>query len=86
MVKVGKPPDQQLAGMSSAGHLTSRLFYVTDRPTKMQFLVDTGAEVSAVPRSRTQQRVQCQGPSLQAVNNTTIKTYGTCSLTLDLGL
>ena len=86
MHQVGKPPGQQLAATSSAGHPTSRLFYVTDRSTKMQFLVDTGAEVSAVPRSRLQSRSLRQGPGLQAVNNTTIATYGTCSLTLDFGL
>ena len=86
MLNVGKPPGQQLAATSSAGHLTNRLFYVTDHPTKMQFLVDTAAEVSVVPQSRAQQRVQCQGPSLQALNNTTVATYRTCFLTLDLGL
>ena len=86
MFEGGKPPGQQLAATSSAGHLTSRLFYVSDRSTRMNFLVDTGAEVSAIPRSRAQQNVSCQGNSLQAVNNTTIATYGTRSLTLDLGL
>ena len=64
----------------------SHTFYVFDRSTKMQFLVDTVAEVSVVPRSRAPQRVKYQGPSLQTVNSTTIATYGTCSLTLDLRL
>ena len=86
MRKVGKRTGQQLAARSSAGHLMSRLFYVSDSSTKMQFLVDTDAEVRVVPQSRAPQRVKCQGPSLQAVNNTTIATYGTRSLTLDLGL
>ena len=86
LLEIGKPTGQQLAATSSAGHPASRLFYVNDRSTGLKFLVDTGAEVSAVPRSRAHQRTQCQGPALQAVNNTTIATYGTCSLTLDLGL
>ena len=86
MPKIGKPAGQQLMATSSAGLQESRLFYVIDRSTKLKFLVDTGAEVSAVPRSRAQQKYLCQGPSLQAVNNTTIATFGTCSLTLDLGL
>ena len=86
MYESGKPPGQQLAATSSAGHPSSRLFYVSDRSTNMNFLVDTGAEVSAIPRSHVQPRVTCQGPGLQAVNNTTIATYGTRSLTLDLGL
>ena len=74
MCESGKQAGQQLVAMSSTGHLTSHLFYVTDLPIKMQFLVNTGAEVSAVPRLRAQQRVQCQGSSLQTVNNTTIST------------
>ena len=86
MCEVGKPAGQQLAATSSAGHQPSRLFYIADRSTCLKFLVDTGAEVSAVPRSRAQRKYHQQGPSLQAVNNTTIATYGTCSLTLDLGL
>ena len=86
MRKIGKPAGQQLMATSSAGLQESRLFYVIDRSTKLKFLVDTGAEVSAVPRSHAQQKYLCQGPSLQAVNNTTIATFGTCSLTLDLGL
>ena len=84
--QVGKRKGQQLAATSPAGRLTSRLFYVSNRSTRTRFLVDTGAEVSAVPRSFAQRGVTSQGPSLQAVNNTTIATYGTCSLTLDLGL
>ena len=64
----------------------SRLFYVTDHPTGLQFLVDTGAEVSIVPPTPTDRLHRQTGPSLQAVNNTTIATYGTRSLTLNLGL
>ena len=72
--KIGKPAGQQLVAMSSAGLQGSRLFYVTDRSTRLKYLVDTGAEVSAVPWSRAQQKYHCQGPSLQAVSNTTIAT------------
>ena len=86
MYEVGKLKGQQLAATSPAGRLTSRLFHAYDRSMQMQFLVDTGAEVSAVPRSFVRQKLTCQGPSLQVVNNTTIATYGTRSLTLDIGL
>ena len=86
MLKSGKPAGQQLAATSSTGHQVSHLFYVTDRWTKLRLLIDKGTEVSSVPQSHTQQKHQCQGPSLQAVNNTRSSTYGTCSLTLDLGL
>ena len=45
-----------------------------------------GAEVSVVPRSHTHWKIQCKGPSLQAINNAKITTYCTCSLTFYLGL
>ena len=43
--------------MATAGtgvkHYFSRLFYITDRGTNRQFLVDTGAEISVIPPSTT---------------------------------
>ena len=65
---------------------SSRLFYISDRSTGFQFLVDTGAEVSVVPLSRTERMHRQDYPSLQAVNGTSIPTFGNQSLTLDLGL
>ena len=86
MFKSGKPAGQRIMATSSAGHQSSHLFYITDQSTNLRFLVDTGAEVSAVPQTRSQQKDHCQGPSLHAVNNTMIATYGTRSLTLNIGL
>ena len=71
---------------SATGLLPSRLFYVTDRPTGLRFLVDTGAEVSVVPPSRAERKNRTEQSGLQAVNNSPIATYGKRSLTLDLGL
>ena len=65
---------------------SSRLFYVSDRTSGLSFLVDTGAEVSVLPPSRTERRSRQDGPGLQAVINTPIATYGERSLTLNLGL
>ena len=82
----GKLPRQRLEATSLPGTLhQSRLFYVTDRPTGTRFLVDTGADVSVLPPSRSEK----QHPSsitLQAVNKSPISTYGEKSLALDLGL
>ena len=39
-----------------------------------------------IPASHTRKRTYKKGPGLQAINKTTIATYGNCSLTLDLGL
>ena len=72
------------ADSSGVSH-QSRLFYVTDATTKQQFLIDTGAEVSVLP-PRPPDRTNRQGYDLQAANSSTIATYGTRSLTLNIGL
>ena len=66
-----------------------QLFFVMDHQSGTRFLIDTGAEVSVIPPSRKdKQHKQAYyiGPPLKAVNNTTITTYGSRSLTFDLGL
>ena len=60
-------------------------FYVTDRISGTRFLIDTGAEVSLLPPTHSEKR-HCSPLHLQAVNRTSITTYGDKSLTLDLGL
>ena len=69
LFKVGKHLSQQLVvATGAAGHQQpSRLFYVTDRSTRLQFLVDTGAEVSIVPPTPTDHLHQWTGLSLQVV-------------------
>ena len=74
---------QPLVATCVAGPLSSRLFYISDLSTR---LCHTGAEVSIVPPTRTD---LCRGPAgltLQAVNSTSIPTFGTHSLALDLGV
>jgi cleavage and polyadenylation specificity factor subunit 1 len=66
-------------------NLNSRLFFIHDRNTNTRFLVDTGAEVSVYPPSRLDKQHKSTF-SLQAANNTSIRTYGTKHLTLNLGL
>ena len=83
----GKRPGRSLGATSASGLQPSRLFYIHDKTTGTRFLVDTGAEVSVVPPSQAErQRLSEDHLTLQAVNNTPIATYGTRSLTLDLGL
>ena len=86
MLNVGKRPGRSLAATSVTGLPMSRLFYITDTITGIRFLVDTGAEVSVIPPSPTKRHKQPDLLTLQAVNNTSIKTYGKRSLTLNLGL
>ena len=51
----------------------------------VQFLVDTGVEISVIPPSTTD-RSNPQDMALQAANNTSIPTFGRRSINLDLGL
>ena len=85
LCQVGKLPGQSLAATNVTGLQPSRLFYITDTSTGLRFLVDTGAQVSVVPPPADRKRLQ-SGLNLQAVNDTPIRTYGTRSLTLNLGL
>ncbi len=74
-----------LAATGVAGHSSSRLFFVSDKSSGTRFLVDTGADVSVIPPTQAD-RSHRQDFCLQAVNGTPIHTYGTKSLTLNLGL
>ena len=62
----------------------SCLFFVTDRSSGLQFLVDTGAEVSVLPVSRLPCCSFPAGPTLQAVNHSAIATFGYASQTITL--
>ncbi len=82
-----KLPRQALAVTSVPGHNISRIFYIKDHLSNFCLLVvvDTGAAVSMIPPSS----AECSHPSdtlLTAVNNTTITTYSSHFLTLDLSL
>lgn len=81
----GKRSGQSLVA-TSTGQQPSRLFYVTDKHSGSRFLVDTGAEASVIPPSPAERKHRQERSSLQAVNGTPIATYGSRSLTLDLGL
>ena len=60
--------------------------YLSDTHTHTRFLVDTGSEVSAIPPTPADRRRSPDPLALTAVNNTSIRTYGQHSLTLNLGL
>ena len=86
MLLFGKRPGRPLMATSVPGQVPSRLFYVTDKATGLCFLVDTGAEVSVIPPSATDRNHRKSNLTLQAVNNTSIATYGNRLLTLNIGL
>lgn len=83
---LGKRHGHALKTASVESPNSGRLFYVTERRTKVRFLIDTGAEVSVVPPTMEERRQRQESPPLQAVNGSSIKAYGEKSLTLDIGL
>ena len=68
--------EQAIVAMA-ASHNTG-LFFLWDKISGRQFLVDTGAEISVIPATASDKRntPDKQGPLLSAANGTTIKTYG----------
>ena len=66
-------------------HRPSRRISVKDKSTGINFLIDTGADVSVYPVTNTQRKLPFRC-TLQAANKSPIKTYGERSLTLNFGL
>ena len=81
----GKREGQYVKATDVTGPTPSRLFFITDRDLGTRFLIDTGAQVSVIPPSA-KDRHSPSTLTLQAINNTPIRTYGSRSLTLNLGL
>jgi cleavage and polyadenylation specificity factor subunit 1 len=59
--------------------------FVTDFSSKLQYIVDSRAEISVIPPSN-KDKQQPQDLKLYAVNGSTINTFGTKTITLNLGL
>ncbi|BHF68485.1 hypothetical protein SprV_0301152000 [Sparganum proliferum] len=76
-VCAANPPD---------GCNSGRTFYVCDKVTRRRFLVDTGAQISVVPPTPVDRRCPGPGLHLQAANCPPISTFGSRSLTLNIGL
>ena len=71
---------------SVSGQSHSRLFFVLEWSSHRRFLVDTGAAVSVLPPVKSDRQHSQSGVHLLAANGTAILTFGTRSLTLNLGL
>ena len=72
MQEIGKLRGHSLKAAGSAG-LSHSLFYITDNISHHRFLIDTGAEVSVLPASPAERRLQQRTNfSLVAVNGVTI--------------
>ena len=62
----------------------SKLLYVADN--NCNYLIDTGAAVSVLPKSCANRTSDAACLPLVAANNTTINTYGNCRRVVDAGL
>ncbi|XP_064469558.1 uncharacterized protein LOC135384277 [Ornithodoros turicata] len=82
----GKLGGQSIAAAYDSGPPASHLFFITDRVAGHRFLVDTGAEVSLVPPTRADRVHGKSSATLQAVNASSISTFGLRSLAIDIGL
>ena len=86
LLGIGKLPGRSLMTTTVSGQSLSRLFFFLERTSHQRFLVDTGAEVSVVPPSKSERQHKQQGINLLAANGATITTYGLRSITVNLGL
>nr|VZI26829.1 unnamed protein product [Spirometra erinaceieuropaei] len=68
------------------GSYPGHTFYVRETRSDIRFLVDTGAQLSVIPTTPADRRCPNPGLFLQAVNTSPITTFGTCSLSLDIGV
>ncbi|KMQ86374.1 gag-pol polyprotein [Lasius niger] len=79
----------KLEGRSPSSQNCDRLInriLLADNMTHLKLLIDTGADLSVLPRKLAPQAPLSEGLVLFAANGTKIKTFGTKRLTLDLNL
>lgn len=82
----GKQTSQPLMATSVTGNPNSHLFFIHNRTSKIQYLIDMGAENQYIFSNPTDKH-NCTSHTftLLAANNTTVRTYGTKLVTLNLG-
>ena len=88
------PPPVQLGGKRSGRVLSAdqtlpaheRRVYLVDRTSQIRYLVDSGAEISVFPKRMLRGQRAVSTYELSAANGTPIRTFGTVTLELNLGL
>ena len=78
--------DQPSVKAADNDGLGSRHIFITDKKTKISFLVDTNADISVYPRSKIHGHVNKNAYELFTANGTRIATYGTTAIYLNLSL
>ncbi|XP_075732694.1 uncharacterized protein LOC142775226 [Rhipicephalus microplus] len=64
--------------------LRGRRIFVADQVTKRWFLVDCGSDICCFPRTFLRDKRPCASFELNAANHSTIKTYGSLRLNINL--
>lgn len=83
--EVKKLKGQSISATNDCRPNISRLF-VTDKSSNRDFLIDTGADISVIPPNSQEKGNRPCMFQLFAANGSQIKTYGSKSVTLNLGL
>ena len=86
LVECGKQPGRSLMAANATRQFLSRLFFVLELVSHRCFLVDTGAEISAVPSTKADRKCCQNGVTFQAANGASIANFGQRSLPFNLGL
>lgn len=81
--KLQRPPSA--VGAIADGFTQHRL-HVIDKNNRIRFLVDTGADISLLPKKLIDKKAKQTTTQLYAANGVPIKTFGERLLTLNLGL
>lgn len=81
--KLKSPPRIQTA---VGGSTKSKRLAITDKKDGITYLIDTGADMSVIPKRLVRGALQPTDFQLFTANNTVIKTYGNRTRVLDLGL
>ena len=88
LFKPGKPlesPPIQAAEVETTT-LTENRLHIFDPSTKSKFLVDSGSVISLLPRSAIKRKLKPQPLTLTAANSSSIATFGTHRVDLNLDL
>ncbi|KAL0859985.1 hypothetical protein ABMA27_010300 [Loxostege sticticalis] len=67
-------------------NFSGRRLFVTDKNSKVQFLLDTGSDLCIYPMKPSNIQQKCSSFQLNAANGTAINTYGCRTLVLNLRL
>ncbi|BHF66428.1 hypothetical protein SprV_0200944500 [Sparganum proliferum] len=82
----GKPLGRRVNAAELSGNSTGRTFFVSGNTSGRHSLVDSGAQISAIPPTPADRRCPNHSLYLQTVNSSPIATFGFRSLSLDIGV